>query len=306
MFDDQPIPNQGGTPPSNLPVAEPTDMFADSDPTPGPVTAPPEVPTMQAQPEGPSVQQEAPVPLADTPPPIGTPPSAMQAGVLQPKQSVPVSQAVPTPAMPADAFTDPLGQPATQYIDSDMKGPVLSRGIAITGVIIVMLLIIGGGGWWIYTSFIRAPYPPDQLSGTAPIDATQEPAAPVVDVVEEPVVTGPVVTGSDATGTPDPSEFANDITREQQDSALLFGELIDDDEDQLENATEIDIGTNPQNWDTDGDGLSDGEEVLVWSTDPLSPDTDGDGYDDKVEITAGYDPLGPGRLFEIPSSTPAT
>lgn len=56
-------------------------------------------------------------------------------------------------------------------------------------------------------------------------------------------------------------------------------------------ASEPDITT-----DTDGDGLSDYEEVNTWKTDPSLSDTDGDGYDDATEVKGGYNPLGEGRL----------
>ena len=43
--------------------------------------------------------------------------------------------------------------------------------------------------------------------------------------------------------------------------------------------------------DTDHDGLSDREELLVYGTSPLMPDTDGDGYTDYQEVvTNGFDP----------------
>lgn len=48
--------------------------------------------------------------------------------------------------------------------------------------------------------------------------------------------------------------------------------------------------------DTDGEGLSDIEELL-YKTDINNPDTDGDGYTDKQEIDAWYDPLGKGKLL---------
>ncbi|HZJ54423.1 MAG TPA: calcium-binding protein [Myxococcaceae bacterium] len=42
--------------------------------------------------------------------------------------------------------------------------------------------------------------------------------------------------------------------------------------------------------DSDGDGLSDDEEVAI-GTDPLNPDTDGDGLQDGLERAAGLDPF---------------
>ncbi len=43
--------------------------------------------------------------------------------------------------------------------------------------------------------------------------------------------------------------------------------------------------------DTDGDGLSDDDETLIWHSDPLNPDTDGDGYPDGHEVENGYSPI---------------
>jgi predicted outer membrane repeat protein len=67
----------------------------------------------------------------------------------------------------------------------------------------------------------------------------------------------------------------------------------DDDGDGLTNLEEYAWGTDPHNWDTDGDGLSDGDEVNIHSTDPLNPDTDGDGIPDGWEVQHGLDPLDP-------------
>ncbi|MFQ5822221.1 MAG: hypothetical protein ACE5I5_19760, partial [Candidatus Heimdallarchaeota archaeon] len=50
------------------------------------------------------------------------------------------------------------------------------------------------------------------------------------------------------------------------------------------------IGTNPFNPDTDGDGLSDGDEI-VKKTDPLEPDTDRDGVMDSEDIDPFHDLL---------------
>jgi hypothetical protein len=46
--------------------------------------------------------------------------------------------------------------------------------------------------------------------------------------------------------------------------------------------------------DTDGDGLSDWEELYVYGTSPYLEDTDSDGIPDKQEILAGSDPNCPG------------
>ena len=51
-----------------------------------------------------------------------------------------------------------------------------------------------------------------------------------------------------------------------------------------------DTGTDPNNPDTDGDGLSDGDEVYIYHTNPNIKDTDGDGFDDGFEVFTGFDP----------------
>ncbi len=65
----------------------------------------------------------------------------------------------------------------------------------------------------------------------------------------------------------------------------------DSDGDGLTDEYEKEIGTNPNNPDTDDDGLLDGEEVNKYKTDPLDPDTDGGGIIDGIEVNNGADPL---------------
>lgn len=49
--------------------------------------------------------------------------------------------------------------------------------------------------------------------------------------------------------------------------------------------------------DSDGDGLTDSEEIN-YGTDPNNPDTDGDFYKDGDEVKNGYNPNDPGKLGE--------
>lgn len=43
--------------------------------------------------------------------------------------------------------------------------------------------------------------------------------------------------------------------------------------------------------DTDGDGISDADELNIYHTNPRNVDTDGDGYNDNLEIENNYSPL---------------
>lgn len=67
----------------------------------------------------------------------------------------------------------------------------------------------------------------------------------------------------------------------------------DSDGDGLIDADELLLyGTDPGNSDSDNDGLDDGEEVNTYTTDPLMQDTDGDGLTDGLEASvAGISPL---------------
>lgn len=74
-------------------------------------------------------------------------------------------------------------------------------------------------------------------------------------------------------------------------TAVVFA---DDDGDRLSNIREGELGTLPDDPDTDKDGISDGDEVLIYGTNPLQRDTDGDGLSDGEEIlVTGTDPLRP-------------
>ena len=58
----------------------------------------------------------------------------------------------------------------------------------------------------------------------------------------------------------------------------------DNDKDGLIKRVELEIGTDPDNPDTDGDGLKDGEEVNTYKTDPLNGDSDSDKLKDGEEV----------------------
>jgi outer membrane protein OmpA-like peptidoglycan-associated protein/opacity protein-like surface antigen len=68
---------------------------------------------------------------------------------------------------------------------------------------------------------------------------------------------------------------------------LIFvngSDASDDDKDGLIKRDEKEIGTNPNDPDTDKDGLKDGEEVTTYYTNPLKADTDEDGLNDGEEV----------------------
>src|ERR687898_728232 len=56
------------------------------------------------------------------------------------------------------------------------------------------------------------------------------------------------------------------------------------DADNFLDTAELEIGLDPGNPDTDGDGVADGDEANIYFTDPFTSDTDGDGASDGEEL----------------------
>jgi len=74
------------------------------------------------------------------------------------------------------------------------------------------------------------------------------------------------------------------------DTAVASAE--DADADNYADAAELEIGLDPSNPDTDGDGVADGDEANIYLTDPFSWDSDVDGLSDGDEFFAtSTDPL---------------
>ena len=116
-----------------------------------------------------------------------------------------------------------------------------------------------------------------------------------------PLVTNPDQTDSDENGEGDACQGDDDrdgIQTEDDNCPEVpntnqsdidgdgLGDACDDDTDGdgLDDEQEEALGTDPNNPDTDGDRLLDGDEVNTHGTDPNARDSDDDGVDDREEI----------------------
>jgi hypothetical protein len=84
------------------------------------------------------------------------------------------------------------------------------------------------------------------------------------------------------------TDVDNDGLRDDWE-ASFFGDTSqspdgDFDSDGVTNGEEFTLQINPANSDTDGDGLSDGDERNIHKSDPAKNDTDGDGLRDGAEV----------------------
>lgn len=282
MFDDPKLQN-AGTVPGNLPTGEPEDMFEHLDAAAAPATAPAPapVPAAPAVPSAPAVEA---TPLAA--------PTALSAGILKPRQPLPPPPAPsiqpPSAPLPQRAVPDP-GNIAETY---QLKEPIGKKSVITWIIVFVLLLVFGGGSLLVYFAVIRTP----DRQAVQPARPLDEEPAPTLDARAAAPAPQPAV----------PPAAENEETPDTADEVVLFGsEVLDTDSDGLDDAREGQLGTDSLNWDTDGDGLSDGDEAIIWKTSPTNEDSDGDTYSDGAEVRNGYNPAGPGRIFEPPALSPA-
>ena len=75
-----------------------------------------------------------------------------------------------------------------------------------------------------------------------------------------------------------------DSTVDTVETDTAVASETDRDADNYPDALEVEVGLDPSNPDTDGDGVADGDEGNLYGTDPLAWDTDGDGVSDGGEL----------------------
>lgn len=163
-------------------------------------------------------------------------------------------------------------------------GATMPKAYAVEGVLARMVPATVAGtvelNWdaysgWVY--FIQAS------ETMAPGEWVYLPEAIVGTDVEEGLVIDPLTAGA-------PPKMFYRVFREVDLGGP--GDPQDSDGDGLTNGQEFTLGTDPLNSDTDGDGLSDSWENSN-GTNPVDPDSDDDGVIDGDEISYGTDPNDP-------------
>jgi len=130
---------------------------------------------------------------------------------------------------------------------------------------------------------------------TVPIDDTDtDELTDTGDSGAEDTDTEPTDSETEDTGS-DSDTTDSDI----EDTDSVVNPLLDADGDGLTNEREAELGTDPNDADTDNDGVGDGVEVatgrdpLVNEDEAAELDSDGDGFTDQFEIDNGSDPNDP-------------
>lgn len=84
---------------------------------------------------------------------------------------------------------------------------------------------------------------------------------------------------------------SNAILSEKVTESFETAQNEDLDQDGIENSVEEDLGTDLDKSDSDKDGIDDYEEINVYHTDPVQYDSDGDSLSDADELLLGLNPL---------------
>ena len=142
-----------------------------------------------------------------------------------------------------------------------------SKKVMLLMIVFIVVIGIFGASYVAFLTFSTSTGEPTSI-------VTEE--APGTEVTEQPIETTPVI-----------EEVVEEFIEQDSDS------------DGLTDERELELGLNILLADTDGDALSDKDEVDIYLTDPFDQDTDGDGFSDGSEVRQGYNPNGPGALKDI-------
>lgn len=242
--------------PSNLPV-EPASS--------GPAPVPPAVPSNLSSPSAPAVMAP-PASVAPTPPPDASP--------LGGKKE------------PEDIFSGLEQTMATSSgVASSSMEVATSRSFPLKPILIgaVVLVILAGTSLAVWT-FVLKPSSTDELADASKANT------PVVEQIEQPPVIDessvPVVEAPAGIPLPTPEPVAIDGA---SDTLPADGAVTTSNEEVTQPPILEASKVIQEGQDTDADGLTDIEEQ-IYATDILIADSDGDGYSDGAELVSVFSP----------------
>jgi hypothetical protein len=191
----------------------------------------------------------------------------------------------------------------------DVRPTVPTWVLPLLGILLIILCISGAGLLGFFTSRnVEATQTAQALAGGEVAATTTAEAqltiafAQTASAADADAATATVLAlTAEAAGDNDGDGLSN----AQELAAGTDPDNPDTDNDGLNDGQEVNqFGTNPKQQDSDGDTLLDGEEVNEHGTSPTNPDTDGDGVTDGVEVNNGTNPLQPPTPTQPPSHTP--
>lgn len=154
------------------------------------------------------------------------------------------------------------------YVEEGAHG--FDKRYFVLGLLVLGVIALGAGGYYFYNQ-----YQGKQKTMDNNVEQKQE-------------------------GTQEQQDAQNQDSNQSADNAAVNTPPTNDqDQDGITDEEESALGTNANDIDSDTDGLFDREEVKVYKTNPMNPDTDGDGHQDGIEVKNGFNPNGPGKLFEV-------
>lgn len=223
--------------------------------------------------------------------------------------------------VPADGAAPDVVTPGAGARDLELLRDVLAPGEALTlASDLPVFVLVTAGSLVTGDAPAMAAGATDLLPGGSTLTNAGDGPAVLVAALLGPLLPAPPGTTAPVTTVappPSTSPPAPPSTTAPATTTTSTTVPVDTDGDGLDDAYEGTIGTDPGNPDTDGDnvsdgdevnlygsdplaidtdfdGLQDGDEVNVWFTDPASSDTDGDGLDDPSEVVDyGLDPNAP-------------
>lgn len=186
---------------------------------------------------------------------------------VMPKISGPKDELIPQ----ALSVEEPVSQ-AVSKPQSNLMGKI--KKYRLTIILVAVIIVLGGGAYYYFTQ--------------QALKEEQQTLLNLKNSVHAPSTS--TTTPETTSAMLDKNWQKNFFGSETCSHTDVCGDAADPDQDGLTNAEEYKLGTDPNNPDSDNDGLADGDEVHVFGSDPKSANSGSDkSYSDIDYVKGGYD-----------------